>query len=149
MIKRSPEATDIFQDPLVKTKEWLKSISEELHFDNDNDAYVALRGVLHVLRDRLTLEEVVQLGAQLPMLIRGFYYEGWNPHKAAASRNRRAQDFLHEIEQNLNDYMEPLNVFRGVIIVLLKKIGPGEMEDIKNTLPKDIVKLWPQQEPAG
>jgi uncharacterized protein (DUF2267 family) len=31
--------------------------------------------VLHALRDRLTVEEASDLAAQLPMLIRGLYYE--------------------------------------------------------------------------
>jgi Uncharacterized conserved protein (DUF2267) len=37
----------------------------------------ALRSVLHVLRNRLTPEQAVHLGAQLPLLVRGIFYEGW------------------------------------------------------------------------
>lgn len=40
-------------------------------------AYNALRAVLHALRDRLPPDVAVHLGAQLPMLVRGIYYEGW------------------------------------------------------------------------
>ena len=40
-------------------------------------AYRALRSVLHVLRDRLTPEQAVHLGAQLPLLVRGIFYDGW------------------------------------------------------------------------
>lgn len=33
--------------------------------------------MLHVLRNRLTLEQAVHLGAQLPLLVRGIVYDGW------------------------------------------------------------------------
>jgi uncharacterized protein (DUF2267 family) len=33
--------------------------------------------MLHALRDRLPPEIAVHLSAQLPMLVRGIYYEGW------------------------------------------------------------------------
>ena len=36
-------------------------------------AYRALRSVLHVLRNRLTPEQAVHLGAQLPLLVRGIF----------------------------------------------------------------------------
>jgi hypothetical protein len=42
-------------------------------------AYHPLRAVLHCLRDRLTVDEAAQLGDQLPMLVRGIYYEAWHP----------------------------------------------------------------------
>jgi uncharacterized protein (DUF2267 family) len=42
-----------------------------------------LRATLHALRDRLIIDEVAQLSAQLPMLIRGLYYKGWDPTKTA------------------------------------------------------------------
>ena len=44
--------------------------------DDRQDAYRAVRGVLHTLRDRLPVEESAQLAAQLPTLLRGVFYEG-------------------------------------------------------------------------
>ena len=69
----------VFDTTLQKTNGWLKDLMHELGWDDRHKAYLALRATLHALRDRLTVEEVAQLGAQLPMLIRGFYYEGWDP----------------------------------------------------------------------
>jgi uncharacterized protein (DUF2267 family) len=68
----------VFDRTLYKTHTWLKEIMEVLGTEDRHRAYMALRAVLHALRDRLTVEEVAQLGAQLPMLIRGLYYEGWD-----------------------------------------------------------------------
>jgi len=48
-------------------------------------AYRALRAVMHAIRDRLTVDETAQLAAQLPELIRGIYYEGWDPSRTPAS----------------------------------------------------------------
>jgi multimeric flavodoxin WrbA len=54
------------------------------------------------LRDRLTVEEVAQLGAQLPMLIRGFYYIGWDP-TAKPLKLRHKEQFLTRIGQEFID----------------------------------------------
>jgi uncharacterized protein (DUF2267 family) len=66
---------DVFETTLHKTNGWRKELLEELDWQDRHAAYLALRATLHALRDRLTVEEVAELGAQLPMLIRGFYYE--------------------------------------------------------------------------
>jgi uncharacterized protein (DUF2267 family) len=66
---------------------------EVLGWPNRHKAYLALRATLHALRDRLTVEEVAQLGAQLPTLIRGFYYEGWDP-TGKPLRVRHKEQFL-------------------------------------------------------
>jgi uncharacterized protein (DUF2267 family) len=61
-----------------KTNEWLQEIMQELGTENRQQASVVLRATLHALRGRLPLEEMAHLGAQLPMLIRGTYHEGWS-----------------------------------------------------------------------
>src|SRR5690348_9496217 len=73
---------------IQQTNIWLKTLAEELHLDERHEAYVALRAVLHVLRDRLTPEQAVHLGAQLPLLIRGIYYDGWRPVETPADERQ-------------------------------------------------------------
>jgi uncharacterized protein (DUF2267 family) len=51
--------------------------------------------VLHALRDRLTVNEAAQFGAQLPMLVRGIYYEGWDPTRLPVKMNR--EEFLQRV----------------------------------------------------
>jgi uncharacterized protein (DUF2267 family) len=71
-------ATAVFDETVQKTNLWLKEIAQALGSDRHR-AYQALRAVLHCLRDRLTIDEAAQLGDQLPMLVRGIYYEAWHP----------------------------------------------------------------------
>ena len=70
---------DVFDTTVHKTHVWLNDIMQELGWEDRHKAYLGLRTTLHALRDRLTVEETAQLAAQLPMLIRGLYYEGWDP----------------------------------------------------------------------
>jgi uncharacterized protein (DUF2267 family) len=62
---------DVFDRTLQETNVGLKELMEDLHCDDRQKAYLALRAVLHALRDRLPVHEAVQLGAQLPLLVRG------------------------------------------------------------------------------
>ena len=76
-----------------ETNVWLRAVAEQLHFEDRQRAYNALRAVLHALRDRLPPEVAVHLGAQLPMLVRGLYYEGW--HMAGKpTKERSVEDRL-------------------------------------------------------
>lgn len=74
----SKAVLEILDPSLQKTEIWLNDFMGELGLDkNPQKAWLALRTALHALRDRLTVEETVHLGAQLPIFIRGVYYEGW------------------------------------------------------------------------
>ncbi len=80
---------DVLDTTVQKTHEWLRDIKDELGFDNDHAAYAALRATLHGLRDLLVTDQVARFGAQLPMLVRGIYYEGWNPELAGSRPARK------------------------------------------------------------
>ena len=45
-----------------------------------------------------TVNEVAALGVQLPMLVRGFYYEGWKPADKPL-RERKKETFLTHISE--------------------------------------------------
>jgi uncharacterized protein (DUF2267 family) len=58
----SATGLDAFDKTLQTTNIWLQEIMEELGPDGQR-AYKVLRGVLHALRDRLTIDEAAHLGA--------------------------------------------------------------------------------------
>ena len=140
----SATGLDVFDTTLHKTNIWLHDLMRVLSWPDRHKAYLALRATLHALRDRLTVEEVAQLGAQLPMLIRGFYYEGWDP-TGKPVRVRHKDQFLARIEQQFqgDDRIDPEQVARAVFTVLAKRVSEGEIEDVKHVLPDEIRDLWP------
>ncbi len=134
---------DAFDATVHKTNAWLTDIMEQLETADRHEAYHALRVVLHALRDRLTVEEAVHLAAQLPMLVRGFYYEGWRPGGKPLKTHR--EEFLAAIQagSRTTDADEAERLARAVFQVVAAHITEGEIRDIKGILPKDIRTLWP------
>ena len=135
---------DVFDTTVQKTNSWLNELMQVLRWPDKHKVYLALRVTLHALRDRLTVEEVAHLGAQLPMLIRGFYYEGWDP-TGKPLRERHKEQFLARIEQQFkdDDSIDPEVVVRAVFFVLEHRVTQGEIEDVKQILPAEIRDLWP------
>lgn len=135
---------DLFQGTLEKTQAWLEDLEVALDCDA-RTAHLALRSTLHALRDRCLPTEASQLGAQLPTLIRGIYYEGW--HLAGTPRKERhAEQFLAHVEKDMRADVRDVDaerIVRAVFALLTERISPGEIEDLRNTLPEDIRKLWP------
>jgi len=127
---------------LHKTSIWLNDILDELKWQDRQRAYHALRETLHALRDRLTVEEAVDLGSQLPMLIAGVYYHGWTLRDKPVKLNK--QEFLARIGSSFRNDPEadPEKIARAIFRVLEKRITEGELKDVKACLPKDLQQLW-------
>jgi uncharacterized protein (DUF2267 family) len=124
---------------------WLKAVEEELQLDNRQQAYNALRAVLHALRDRVPPEIAIKLGAQLPILLRGIYYENW--HAAGTpTKERHARDFADHVGTELSQQfpIDPLTVVRGVFEVLWEKLDSGEFDKVMHHLPAALreLKSW-------
>jgi len=132
---------DAFDATVHKTNRWLHDVMEILGWREKHRAYMALRATLHALRDRLTVDEAAQLGAQLPMLVRGFYYEGWDP-SGKPLRERTLHQFLARISREIGG-CDPAEVARAVFRVLADHISEGEIDDIKHVLPSEHRELWP------
>jgi len=132
-----------FDSTLQTTHVWLNDLRDRLAWDDRQRAYHALRVVLHALRDRLSVEQAAALGAQLPMLIRGCYYEGWHPANKPL-RERRREDFLAHIAAAFREDpgIDPEEVARGVFQVIAKHVTPGEIHHVKIALPSEIRSLW-------
>jgi uncharacterized protein (DUF2267 family) len=131
---------------MQKAVEWLNDVQDELHLQNRDEALDSVRIVFHSLRDRLPVNEAVELAAQLPVLLRGVYYEGWRPVNKPEKADRN--EFLGKISDQLNgqqpsmQQQDPVRVTKGVFHVLEKRITGGELKDVKDNLPNDILTLW-------
>lgn len=140
----SETGLEAFDSTLQKTNVWLREISDELGIEDRHLAYAALRATLHALRDRLIVNEAVDLGAQLPMLVRGIYYEGWHPGGKGHKADRT--EFLDSIGRQFRSTvwrLDPTELAEAVFRVLERHVTPGELEDVKRSLPAELRELWP------
>ena len=135
---------EAFDHTVQITNEWLRDISTRLGDENRRHAYLALRGTLHALRDFLPIDESAHLSAQLPMLVRGIYFEGWKPARNP-EKYRSQEDFLGHVKEELRHVrpMDPQDGARAVFKVINHHIDPGEAADVLQALPKQIRIMWP------
>jgi uncharacterized protein (DUF2267 family) len=132
-----------FDSTIQTTNVWLNDLMDRLGWQDKHRAYHALRAVLHALRDRLPVDQAAALGAQLPMLVRGFYFEGWHPGDKPF-KERKKEDFLAHIAMAFRDDpdIDPEDVARTVFQVIAKHVTPGEIKHVKISLPGEIRSLW-------
>lgn len=126
-----------------QTQVWLKELRDASDLADEQEAYAVLRGVLHQLRDRLTPQEAIDLGAQLPLIVRGVWYEGWTPSRAP-EKVRTQERFFEELAVRLAPH--PVDVERAardVFALLAQHCDPGEIKDVIAQLPGQLKDLWP------
>lgn len=123
--------------------EWINLLAEDLEWDDQGRAYMLLRETLHAVRDYLSVDEAADLSAQLPILVRGIYFDGWvpsrtpvKPHTKAAFLERVAEPFA---ETPLED---PERAVAAVFDLLRRKIAEGEFYQVANAMPKTLRDLW-------
>lgn len=111
--------------------------------ESQERAYLVLRTVLHALRDRLSVEHVAALAAQLPMLVRGFYYEGWHP-AGKPLKERKKEQFLGHIATVFegDPTADAEEMTAAVFRVLERHVTPGLIEQITATLPRCLRSMW-------
>jgi uncharacterized protein (DUF2267 family) len=135
---------DVFDKTVQESNLWLKDIMERLGTSDRHHAYSLLRAVLHGLRDRIGPESAAHLGAQLPMLLRGTFYEGWDP-TGKPTKERHAMAFLTHIGGELprSDTIEVEQGVRAVFDVLSKHIDRGEAVKLAGMFPLELRQFWP------
>lgn len=136
---------DVIARTAEKTHLWVNELKDKLGAPNDGVAYHALRAVLHAMRDRMAVEQVAALGAQLPLLIRGIYYDGWHPH-GKPLHIRDGEAFLELVSQYLaqdSEYlMNEQRVVSSVFQVMQQHLAPGEIDTLLNAMPTSIQQVF-------
>ncbi|HEY0699888.1 MAG TPA: DUF2267 domain-containing protein [Micromonospora sp.] len=134
-----------FDTSVDKTNLILKDIEAAYGWPKErrNQSYAALRTVLHLLRDRMPVEESAHFASHLPVLLRGVFYEGWDPTVVPIKLSR--DDFLYEVRQGFPYDVDggAENVVRTVLNALRRNVPQGEWEDVKATMPKELSPILP------
>ncbi len=132
---------DVIDRTVAKTYEWLKQVAERDEFDDVHRSYQVLRAVLHALRDRVEPNVAAHVAAQLPLLVRGIFYEGWEPAKTPMRMS--LTEFLARVEKEagLKGTSEAEEAARAVIAVCWVELGVGTMGHLISVLPSDFAVL--------
>jgi len=129
----------IIERSVEKAHIWLKELAAELGVEDRQYAYRALRAVLHALRDRLTVDVAAKLAAQLPTLIRGIYYEDWDPSRTPLPIHD-VEAFLDHVvaEGHMAGETEASLAVTAVARVLREHVSEGEIDDVLAVLPDKL-----------
>lgn len=133
-----------FEGSVRESQEWVTDLMERLRFADPHYALRGLTAVLHALRDELSAEQNAALAAQMPALIRGIYFQDWQPRANEPKHNPR-HVFLRRIDSAFATYEappDPAAVAEAVFAMLETRIS-GECRKIRRTLPGDLRGLWP------
>lgn len=122
---------------IERTDVWMNELTGKLSV-NEDKAYKALKAVLHGLRDRITVEEAADMAAQLPLFLRGVYYEGWKPSDKPLKMNSLDEFYNYVRGKGLPQDLEAEGACRSVMEMLSRRISSGELADIRAGLPKDL-----------
>jgi len=132
----------VFDHSLNTAEAWIRDMMRELSTDDPKVAYHTLSAGLQALRDRLRVEEAAQVSAQLPLLVRGLFYEAWHP-AATPLKVREPEEFMALFAEKASDSrtVDPELGVTAVFNVLRRHVSPGEMESIAHVLPHRIAEL--------
>jgi uncharacterized protein (DUF2267 family) len=126
-----------FEHAIHTANIWLNAVAEALETEDRHLANRALRGWLHALRDRLTVDVAAHFGAQLPELLRGVYYDGWDPSIVPVKYDREAyaNRFVHEARVTAE---EVPRIIPAVTAAVHHQVSPGQLEAALEQLPRDV-----------
>jgi uncharacterized protein (DUF2267 family)/CBS domain-containing protein len=140
----SANGLETFDRSIHATNAWLKEISKEIGADR-RLAWRALGVVLRVLRDRLPVDDAAHLAAQLPLLVRGAFYEQYRPVVQPNGMRSRAE-FVGRVAEGLEGGARPTNperAIKAVLSVIQRHVAEAETAKVRHALPEDIRTLWP------
>ena len=134
--------TNVFDHATQTADLWIRDMMRELGTDDARVAYHALGASLHALRDRLSVDEAAQLSAQLPLLVRGLFFEGWHPASTPV-HVRRPEDLLALVDQRAGDghRVDAERAVAATFEVLRRHVSAGQLASLAHVLPPSLAEL--------
>ena len=138
----SANGLEVFDKTLQTTHIWLDEVMAAIGPDRQV-AWKVLTTVLRKLRDRLPVETAAHLSAELPLLIRGAFYDQYQPARQP-SRCRNMEEFAAEVAEWLTDTrpVDPRLAVATVFAVLSHHIPEGQIDKVRDSLPQEIRDFW-------
>ena len=131
----------ILDRQVQKTREWLTDVQERGEYESLEDAYTATRAVLQAQRDRLPVDEIVHLSAQLPLVLKGVLFDGYS-YTESPPRFDTEQQFYDRVREHAQTDLDPQRATQAVLGTLKSRVAPGEIQDVRSVLPDELAGLW-------
>jgi uncharacterized protein (DUF2267 family) len=136
----SRTGVDSLDRSIDKTNAWLADVAASFGTEDRRLAYRVSRSWLHTLRDRLPVPIAAHIAAQLPELLRGVFYEGWNPSKVPIKYGK--DEYIARFAKDAQiHHSEVARAGRLVSSAFGKHLSPGAMNEALGALPADIRRL--------
>jgi uncharacterized protein (DUF2267 family) len=132
-----PANPDTYNHALHTANIWLSDINSAFGTRDRRYTQRVLRAWLHTLRDRLTVSAAAKFGQQLPELLRGIYYDGWEPNKAPIKYHVDQYLLRFATEAGI-PLTEVATAAATITDVVANHMSPGQVSEALAALPRDL-----------
>lgn len=149
----SHQKTGTFDHMVHTANAMVADIAEVFGTTNRRFAFRVLRAWLHSLRDRLTVEESAHFAAQLPELVRGVYYDGWNPSRVPVKYG--SEEFTARFAKQAGIPVDDVQwTAARVSVIMQAHFSAGQLEHALAQLPEWLREIFagiemPARRPAA
>lgn len=138
----SANGLEVFDKTIQTTNVWLNEIMDRIGADRQV-AWKVLGSVLHAIRDRLPVDLAAHLGSQLPLIVRGAYYDQFTPARQPSECDT-PEEFAAGVAEGLRDtrLIDTDEAIRAVFSVLERHVSAGQLTKVRQALPRAIGMAW-------
>ncbi|WP_104202932.1 DUF2267 domain-containing protein [Billgrantia saliphila] len=138
----SATGLDVFDKTLQKTHVWLDDLMEAQPGISKPSAWHTLTATLRTLRDKLPADLAAHLAAQLPMLLRGAFYEQYDPARQPMPLRTR-EEFIQQVQATPGMTQKiDAEAVSAALQVLSHHVDAGLVEKLRHALPDETRELW-------
>ena len=133
----SRTGVDSLDRSIDKTNVWLSDVARSFGTDDRRMAYRVTRSWLHTLRDRLPVPIAAHMAAQLPDLLRGVFYEGWNPSKVPIKYGR--DEYVARFAKDAQIHQHEVPMAGALVTSAMRRhMSSGAIDEALGALPTDV-----------
>ncbi|MGZ5279268.1 MAG: DUF2267 domain-containing protein [Pseudobdellovibrionaceae bacterium] len=148
-IRATVTGTRNIDEAVHKLNGWLLELMKAMNWDSRERALSAYRATLHTVRDLLPDNNVVHFGAQLPLILKGIFYDGWTLKTRPIYQVHTASQFYDLVRfelgsANLKFDNETIRQFtKAIFQTMTKHMGEKEMRKVKALLRENVRDIIP------